>query len=265
MAVASINGAELEFLDEGSGSPPFVFIHGWACDLEAWRPQVENLKADYRCVAVNLRGRGQSSATPPFHTGQAADDVAALLETLDVEPAIVAGHSMGGMVALLLNLRHGERVRGVVIGDSPTTAASTGAWGALAERIRESGSMDVARDVVERFFTDGTPQHAREYAHRVMLGCAPEVAAGMLEEAEIFTTQLELLLKEADKKPFMAIWASRPLGNPEQLRATTVFVRQEPVAGAGHFFQLEKPDVTNALLRAFVDDVIRDPRVPASA
>jgi hypothetical protein len=46
-----------------------------------------------------------------------------------------------------------------------------------------------------------------------------------------------------------------------------MFVRQEPVVtpGAGHFLQLESPDVTNALLRAFLDDVARDPRVTVTA
>lgn len=265
MAITSIDGVELEYLDEGSGSPPFVFIHGWACDLEAWTPQIHNLKADYRCIAINLRGRGRSSATPPFHTTQAADDVAALLEALDVEPAIVAGHSMGGMVALLLNDRHAGRVRGIVLGDSPATVESASRWAPLAQRIREAGSMDVARDVVESFFTAGTPEPVRDYARRTILGCDPDVAAGMLDEAEVFVTGLDSLLKQADRKPFMAIWAAKPLGNPEMLRSATVFVRQEPVPGAGHFFQLEKPDFTNALLRAFVDDVVRDPRVSAPA
>jgi pimeloyl-ACP methyl ester carboxylesterase len=59
----------------------------------------------------------------------------------------------------------------------------------------------------------------------------------------------------------MAIWSEKPLGDPAWLRDVTMFVRQEPVAGAGHFFQLEQPAITNALLRAFLDDIARDPRV----
>jgi len=42
-----------------------------------------------------------------------------------------------------------------------------------------------------------------------------------------------------------------------------MYIRQEPIAGAGHFFQLERPAITNALLRAFLDDVQRDPRIAA--
>ena len=45
----------------------------------------------------------------------------------------------------------------------------------------------------------------------------------------------------------MAIGAARPLGDPAHLRDIAMFIRQEPVTGAGHFFQLEQPAVTNAL------------------
>jgi hypothetical protein len=62
----------------------------------------------------------------------------------------------------------------------------------------------------------------------------------------------------------MMIWAEKPLGDPGWVRDNTMFVRQEPVAEAGHFVQMEQPAVTNALLRAFLDDVARDPRVNRS-
>jgi pimeloyl-ACP methyl ester carboxylesterase len=94
-----------------------------------------------------------------------------------------------------------------------------------------------------------------------MLACPPEVAAGMLDNAAVLAGRLPALLKAADRKPFMAIWAERPFGEPAWLRDQCPFVRQEPIAGAGHFFQLEKPAITSALLRAFLDDVERDPRV----
>jgi pimeloyl-ACP methyl ester carboxylesterase len=72
---------------------------------------------------------------------------------------------------------------------------------------------------------------------------------------------MEDLIRAADRKPFMAFWAEEPRGDPRWLREITTFLRQEPMAGAGHFFQLEQPEVTNALLRAFIDDIERDPRI----
>lgn len=71
----------------------------------------------------------------------------------------------------------------------------------------------------------------------------------------------ETLVKLADKKPFMVIWPERPAGDPSWLRDVTMFVRQEPVAGAQATPQVEQPAITNALMRAFLDDVRHDPRL----
>ena len=71
----------------------------------------------------------------------------------------------------------------------------------------------------------------------------------------------EGMLKLIDKKPFMVIWPEEPAGDPAWLRDITMFVRQEPVAGATSDPRSEQPAITNALLRAFLDDVKNDPRL----
>ncbi len=260
MAELTVNGARLEYIDEGRGDPPFIFVHGWGCDLRSWEPQVRDLSRDHRCVAVNLRGRGNSETVPPFDPSQAADDVAALSEELALGPAIVVGHSLGGLVALLLNDRRPELVRGVVMGDSPITAAREGRFARAVDAVTQAGSMGPVAESVESFFTEETSEEIRELVREMVLGCPGEVGAGMLSQGEVFVERMEELIREADRKPCMALWAEEPRGDPRWLREVTTFLRQEPIAGAGHFFQLEQPEVTNALLRAFVDDVERDPR-----
>ncbi|MCC6420581.1 MAG: alpha/beta hydrolase [Gemmataceae bacterium] len=261
MAFVTASGTQLAVFEAGAGDPPFVFVHGWACDHSFWAPQFADLQRDHRCLAIDLRGRGESPAVPPYDSTTAADDVAAVVRALGVGPAIVAGHSLGGLIALLLNDRHGELVTGIVLGDSPLTGAGQGGFADGARRVREAGTMAVMRGYVEGFFVEATPPAVREKVLGTMLSCPAEVGAGMLSNDEVFVDRLTALLKKADEKPLMAIWAERPLGNPERLRELLMFVRQEPIAGAGHFFQLEQPAITNALLRAFVDDVERDPRL----
>lgn len=261
MAALTINGVELEYTDTGAGDPAFVFIHGWACQMSSWAPQIEELSRDHRVIAVNLRGRGASAAAPPFDTTQAADDVGALLRSLDVSQAIVVGHSLGGLVALLLNDRHPDLVRGTVLGDSPLAAARAGRFEATSRSVAEAGSMSPMADYLETFFSEETSDAIRDYVREMMLSCPADVAAGMLANGQVFVDRLDELISLADLKPFMLIWAGSPLGDPEWVRDLTMFARQEPMAGAGHFFQLERPDVTNALLRAFLDDVERDPRL----
>ena len=255
--------ATLGYDEAGAGAPPFLFVHGWAGDRSFWRPQLDDLSRDFHCLTLDLRGCGESSPTPPYDLTRAADDVAAVIEERGLEAAIVAGHDIGGLVALLANSRHGDRVIGTVIVDPPLDAAARGAMGGLAAQLRESGSMEPARVFFERFFDEDSAPAVREHVEERMLACDPLVAAGQLTDNGYFAQNLGLLLQAADQKPFMALWGSEPLGDPERLRQITFFLRQEPVTGAGHFLQLENPAMTNALLRAFVDDVRRDPRISA--
>lgn len=264
MAQVTVNGTNLAYRDEGSGDPAFVFIHGWACDRTFWDPQIEDLKRDHRCIAIDLRGRGESPAVGPFDSFTAAGDVAALIRTLGIAPAIVVGHSLGGLIALILNDQHGELVAGVVTGDSPIEQNGPRRWPTTVGALREAGNMDPVQGFIETFFIETTPEDLAANVRATMLTCDPNVAAGMLDRGDDVADILPTLIRAADKKPFMAFWAEKPLGDPNLLRDLTMFVRQEPIAGSGHFFQLEQPAVTNALLRAFVDDVHRDPRLAGS-
>jgi pimeloyl-ACP methyl ester carboxylesterase len=254
----TVNGAPLGVLERGTGHPAFVFIHGLACDHTAWAPQFEDLSRDHRCVNIDLRGRGESAALPPYGCVQQADDVSAIMRDLAMGPSILVGHSLGGFVALLVNERHPELVLGIVLGDSPVRPKGL-QGGALARAMRDAGSCAPLAPMVERFWTAETDEAVKQQVRQMMLNCPAEVAAGMLDEAP--DDRMTELVKLADKKPFMTIWAERPAGDPAWLRDVVMFLRQEPMAGAGHFFQLEKPAVTNALLRAFLDDVERDPRI----
>lgn len=263
MAVLTARGIRFGVDDRGSGDPPFVFIHGWACERSLWGLQLDALSSSYRCVAIDLRGRGESDPVPPFDTSTAADDVAAVMDELGLERAIIVGHSLGGLVALLFASRHSQKVLGTVLIDPPLNAAASGSFVGTVERLRAAGSMEPVRGYIESFFVDATPEALREKVRSIMLACPVDVAAGTLENTGLFETELGQLLKRADEKPFMALWPSKPLGDPERLRAITYFLRQEPVPNTGHFLHLENPAVTNALLRAFVDDVERDPRLNA--
>jgi pimeloyl-ACP methyl ester carboxylesterase len=194
----------------------------------------------------------------PFDIEQQAADVAAILDALGVGRAIVVGHSLGGVVALVLNDRRPDLVTGLLLGDSPVR--SGGLDGSrLVQSIREDGP-EAAKALVENFWSDSTSDDVKDRVRGMMLPCPPDVLCGMLEMAPSAERMLELV-RLADSKPFMTIWAERPAGDPAWLRETTMFIRQEPMAGAGHFFQLERPDVTNALIRAFIEETARDPRI----
>jgi non-heme chloroperoxidase len=108
---------ELYYKDWGSGQP-VVFSHGWPLNADAWEDQMFFLASrGYRCVAHDRRGHGRSSQPWTGHDMDTyADDLAAVVEALDLRDAIHVGHSTGGGEVARYIGRHGtQRVAGAVL------------------------------------------------------------------------------------------------------------------------------------------------------
>ncbi|MES4887144.1 alpha/beta hydrolase [Streptomyces sp. NPDC096012] len=111
------DGTRIYFKDWGSG-PPVVFSHGWPLTADAWDPQLK-LMADngFRAIAHDRRGGGRSDQ--PWEGNDLdtyADDLAAVMEALDLHGAVLVGHSTGGGEVTRYIGRHGSgRVAKVVL------------------------------------------------------------------------------------------------------------------------------------------------------
>jgi pimeloyl-ACP methyl ester carboxylesterase len=113
---------DLAFLDAGEGEP-IILIHGFASTKEVNWVQtgwVTTLtRAGRRVVALDNRGHGQSTKlydSADYRTDAMAEDVAALLDHLDLRQADVMGYSMGARITASLALKHQDRVRSIILG-----------------------------------------------------------------------------------------------------------------------------------------------------
>lgn len=112
---ASINGIQMAFTDEGKGIP-LLFIHGFPLNREAWSSQVETFKTKFRVIVPDLRGFGESgSSAGPVPMSHFGEDIWALGQHLGLGPVILAGHSMGGYIALAIAKAHPAWLRGLAL------------------------------------------------------------------------------------------------------------------------------------------------------
>ena len=124
------DGSEIYYKDWGTGRP-VVFSHGWPLSADAWEDQMTFLASrGYRCIAHDCRGHGRSSQPSNGNDMDTyADDLATLVEALDLDAAIHVGHSTGGGEVARYVGRHGTKrvAKAVLIGAVPPLMLKTAA------------------------------------------------------------------------------------------------------------------------------------------
>lgn len=126
----ALRDARLHYSESGAGTT-LVLVHGTGLGSDAWQRVLPLLAANHRVIAYDRRGYGGSSgaAFPArrFHAGH-GEDLAALLEALSPEPAVVLGWSAGSFAALHATLAQPQRVRRLVLYEPPLHAKRHMSW-----------------------------------------------------------------------------------------------------------------------------------------
>jgi pimeloyl-ACP methyl ester carboxylesterase len=149
MPQVAVNGVSLYYEVAGDGLP-LVLVHGFACGLRMWDPQVKALARSWRVVTYDVRGHGTSGAPDdPTAYSQpiSVADLRGLLEHLEIGRAAVGGLSMGGNIALNFALAHPGMVAALIIADTGAGSDEAADWRATVHAFADL----LDRDGLEAF------------------------------------------------------------------------------------------------------------------
>jgi pimeloyl-ACP methyl ester carboxylesterase len=255
--VTSADGIRIAYEAYGEGSPALVFVHGWSCDRSYWEGQLQPFSRQFRVVAVDLAGHGESGLGRETQTmGAFGGDVAAVVEQLGLERIILIGHSMGGDVIVEAARRLPGRVAGLVWVDAykqlgtPRTPEQLQAFMAPLR----ANFVEATRAFVRGMFPPSSDRSLVERVAADMSAAPPAVALGAAESAMSFDREIPRALQKLNL-PVVAInpdYAPTDIASLERYGVEVVIM-----SGVGHFLMMEDPKRFNRHLRTVIDKLVR--------
>ncbi|MCC7267245.1 MAG: alpha/beta fold hydrolase [Caulobacteraceae bacterium] len=244
------DGVAIHYEVHGQG-PTLLLSHGFSATSQMWAGQIEALSAEHQLVLWDMRGHGQSDyPDDPAAYSEAATvaDMAALLDAVGAERAIVGGLSLGGYMSLAFHSDHPERVEALLIIDTGP--------GYRKDEAREGWNRNaIAR--AERYERDGlgpqTSPEQRASRHRSADGLA-HAARGMLTQRDASVMESlpgiavpTLVVVGADDTPFLAA--------SDYMAGKIPGAKKVVIPNAGHAANIDQPEAFNAAVIGFLGEL----------
>ena len=263
MPKVKVNGVELFYKESGKGPETVVFSHGLLMDHSMFEAQRAALEPNYRVIAYDHRGQGESEDPG---NGQDMDtlttDAAALIQALSAAPCHFAGLSMGGFVGMRLAARRPLLVRTLTL---MNTGPDREQWfnrlryGFLARLVAVTGAAPFTGIAVKQLFGKTTRQ---DPAQRPMLEDwtnklkrrrrnIAEALSGVMNRREVTSDELRsigcptLVIAGEDD-------TARPPDDSERLASFIPGARLVRIPGSGHSSSLEKPEAVTQAIRELI-------------
>ena len=248
MAYLTRDGVRIFYEDEGTGIPIFL-SHGFGASTRMWDGQVAEFSDRYRFIRWDMRGHGQSDSPddPALYSQEhTLGDILGVLDYLEIDKAVIGGHSLGGYMTLAFNARHADRTKALILqgcgpGYRSDTARAT--WNIRAENRAlslEEGGLDALGggaevNVIEQKSALGLANAAR--------GILSQVDAAAIDSLPGIDVPVLILIGDGDEHYLQgsAYMASRI---PGAINVT--------VPNAGHGVNVDQPNIVNKVFGEFL-------------
>jgi 3-oxoadipate enol-lactonase len=236
----------LYYVEIGEGIP-FIFLHGYALDHTIWSQMADQLQLSCRLILPDLRGHGKSPAPAGQYSMQdMAEDILQIMDDLNLQQVYIAGHSMGGYIALALAENNPDRLLGLALVASHTFADSPEKRKARLkdiEKVKNSSPKEVLSDFPGKLSKDPKVADFCKYLiSRTSKNGVMGVLAGMAERPDRTKVLVSL------NKPTMLI-----AGTDDQLIPLEINMKMSEkiknmkvieIINAGHMPMMENPRQT---------------------
>ncbi len=254
MPLIELPQVTVRYEDSGGDGAAILFSHGIFMDHEMWAPQVASLRSEFRCVAYDERGHGDSVASGSWSYWDMANDAVALLDHLGIDHAFFVGMSQGGFLSLRAALTAPERVRGLVLVDSQAG-------------VEDPAHLPGYEAMVQQWSTKGPSVSLGEASAAIILGPAdhePWIGKWMTKPNDYPVEPMKTLTSRGDIHDRLPEIACPALVIHGEIDAAIPMERAEAlcaglsgcegvlrIEGAGHAANLSHPGIVTEAIRDF--------------
>lgn len=248
----------MNYHDSGArGGMPILFANSLGTDLRMWDGVTAALPG-LRCIGFDKPGHGLS-ATPaqPWTVEDMAQDVIALMDHLGIARAIVAGCSVGGLIAQAVAVAYPDRVSGLILSNTAAQIGTAEMWAARISALRAGGIAAISAAILERWFAPAFLNSPDSLPWQMMLlRCDLDGYIGTCEALAKADLRAHL---PALRVPTLVLAGSEDQATPPALVAQTAALipgaRLETLIGSGHLPAIDAPLETAALIQSFAKDL----------
>lgn len=198
----NVNGIDLVYEECGNNNEKvIILLHGFCGSSQYWQKICPLLSDEYRIIIPNLRGHGGSSSPEGTYTMEVmADDIAQLMESLQIEKAIMFGHSLGGYVTVAFAEKYPEKLKGFALIHSTVRPDSDEMkekrMDDIAE-IQKKGIMAFVRKTIPDLFNEEKLDEMREDVNEL-------IHVGQQMKAEAAISTIEGMMQRSDRSHVLA-------------------------------------------------------------